>query len=242
MKVYEITQKLPDYFAKHTRLHDILVPILTLIVCPILSIILIASGGYNLVTTSISKIGWQNGLLPAVYVWGLINIAAVVYLLKLVLDIGKYSKSGKAIVYSIFALGCIFLFVGISVPFINDELYSHFVMRKIHNTFATVGFVMFVVMLIAITAMTFFRNRMQALIGSCAIAFLIITGIFAVLCVNSPEKATFITAAAQMYIFAAFHVLLCMQYFLTRFLPHESYECDMELKKSEENNSNEASA
>lgn len=68
MKVFDIIKKLPDYFEKHTRLHDVLVPILALIVCPVLSIIIIASAGINLVTTSISKIGWQNGLLPAVYV------------------------------------------------------------------------------------------------------------------------------------------------------------------------------
>ena len=97
-------------------------------------------------------------------------------------------------------------------------------MRKVHNTFATLGFVMLVIVLIALTVMTFFRNKKQALIGSCAMAFLIITGIFAVLKVNAPQSGTFITATAQLYIFAILEVLLALQYFLNQFLSAKSEE------------------
>ena len=145
------------------------------------------------------------------------------YLLKLNMDTGKYSKRSKAFFYTLTILSCAIILVGISVPFINDDSYTHFVMRKVHNVFATVGFVMFVVILIALTVTAFFRNKLHALIMSGLMAFLISTGIFSVVCVNSPEKATFITAAAQMYIFAMLHVILSANYFLIKFLPNEKF-------------------
>lgn len=219
MKLFDGDATLPKYYVNHKKLHDALLPLLSLIVCPIISILMFACSDANLVSTSISKLGWQNNMLAVVYIWGIVNIALIGYGLKLVLDTGSYSKTAKTMLYTLMGLGCVIILVGISVPFISDDSYQHFVMRKIHNVFATVGFVMFVVTLITLTAMTFARNKLQAFIGSAAIGFLIITGIFAVVEVNSPERITFITASAQMYIFAMLHVLLCVQFFLNKFLP-----------------------
>lgn len=232
MQVFDGNATIPTYLSQHRKLHNILVPLLTFVVCPIISILLIATNGANLVTTSISKLGWQYGggvfdgtlnnrLLPLVFAWGVVNLALITYTLKLTLDGGRYSKASKVILYTLLGIGIVLLLVGISVPFINDELHEHYVMRKVHNAFATVGFCMFAVMLIVLSAMTFFRNKLQAMLSSSAMAFLIITGIFAVIMVNSPEKRTFITASAQMYIFTMFHILLCAQYFLNQFLPNE---------------------
>ena len=221
MKLFDSDATLPKYYENHKNVHDILVPILTLIVSPIISILMFATGDANLVSISISKLGWQYDMLAVVYIWGLINLSIICYILKLSLDNGKYSKASKILLYSIFGLGCAILLVGLSVPFISDDVPQHILMRKVHNTFATLGFVMLVILLIAITAMTFPRNKKQALIGSCAMAFLIITGIFAVLKVNAPQSGTFITAAAQLYIFAMLEVLLALQYFLNQFLPND---------------------
>ena len=221
MKLFDSGAMLPKYYENHKKVHDLLVPILTLIVSPIISILMFATSGANLVSTSISKLGWQNDMLAVVYIWGLLNLALICYVLKLVLDNGQYSKASKILLYSIFGLGCAILLVGLSVPFINDDVPQHILMRTVHNTFATLGFVMLVILLIALTVMTFFRNKKQALISSCAMAFLIITGIFAVLEVNSPARITFITAAAQLYIFAVLEVLLALQYFLNQFLKND---------------------
>lgn len=216
MKLFDSGAALPTYYAKHKKVHDLLVAILVLIVSPIISILMFATNGANLVSTSISKLGWQNDMLAIVYIWGLLNLSLICYVLKLTLDSGSYSKFSKIMLYSVFGLGCAILLVGLSIPFITDEVPQHMLMRKMHNAFATVGFVMFVLLLIALTVMTLFRNKKQALISLCAMAFLIITGLFAVLEVNSPEKATFITAAAQLYIFAMLEVLLALQYFLNQ--------------------------
>lgn len=223
MKIFDKNAVIPKYYESHKNLHTVLVLLFSLVVAPILSVVMIATSGVNLVTTSISKLGWQNNMLPVVYLWGLYNLALFGYLLKLNMDTGKYSKRSKAFFYTLTIASCVILIVGISVPFISDDIYQHFVMRKIHNAFATVGFVMFVIILIALTVTMFFRNRLQAMIGTGLIAFLIISGIFAVVCVNSPEKATFITAAAQMYIFSMLHVILATHYFLTKFLPNEKF-------------------
>ncbi len=222
MKIYDASMPKPPYLVAHKKVHDAVALLLCFVVCPIISISMIAGGGANLVTTSISKLGWQNGMLPAVYFWGLINIAVFVYLLKLSLDSGCYTRKVKIFFYALTAASCLFLLIGISVPFISDDIYQHYVMRKIHNVFATAGFVMFVVVLIALALCTVKRNSLQATINLSLLAFLIITGIFAVLCVNSPEKATFITAAAQMYIFVMLHILLVSHYFLNAFLPLKS--------------------
>lgn len=232
MKIFDIDAEMPKYLMAHKKTHDILAVVLTLIVAPILSAAIIAGSGANLVTTSISKLGWQNGMLPVVYLWGAYNFALFIYLLKLALDEGQYAKNMKALFYVLTVASCVILLVGISIPFISDEIPQHVLMRKIHNVFATVGFSMFVIVLIALTATTLFRNKMQTLISAGLLAFLIISGIFAVLCVNSPEKATFITAAAQLYIFAMLHILLACQYFLNTFLPNEKHAADLQMSAS----------
>ena len=218
MKLFDVETPKPKYLLAHKKVHSILAVVLSLVVAPILSVAIIAGSGANLVTTSISKIGWQNDWLPAVYMWGLYNLALFFYLLKLVLDEGQYSKKIKIAFYTLTALSCVILLVGISVPFITDEIPQHMLMRKIHNVFATIGFAMFVIVIIALTCTTLLRNKTQALISVGMLAFLIISGLFAVLCVNSPERATFITASAQMYIFSMLHILLACQYFLNTFL------------------------
>ena len=154
-------------------------------------------------------------------------------MLKLALDSGNYKKGCKSFFYTLTALGCLILLVGISVPFISDDIPKHVLMRQIHNVFATVGFLTFVIIIIALTVTTYFRNRLQALISTGLTAFFIITGVFAVLCVNTPEKATFITAAVQMYIFSMIHVLAGCQYFLNRFLPNEESYLHTCVDKSE---------
>lgn len=234
MKVFDLDKPVPNYLIKHEKTHTALALALSLIAAPILSALMIATKGVNLVTTSISKLGWQNDMLPVVYLWGLYNLALFAYLLKITLDKGQYSKRSKILFYSLTAAGCVILLVGISIPFISDEIYQHYVMRKVHNAFATVGFVLFVVILIALTVTTFFRNRLQAYISAGLMCFLIITGIFSVLCVNSPEKATFITAASQMYIFSMLHVILACQYIMNGLLPNEHAikQNDTEIAKS----------
>ena len=224
MKVFDLCAPVPNYLAKNGKIHSVLVIVFSLIVAPILSAAIIASGGANLVSTSISKLGWQNNMLAIVYFWGLYNLALFFYLLKLTLDEGRYSKRSKIFFYALTAASCVILLVGISIPFISDEIYEHYVMRKVHNAFATTGFVLFVVVIIALTVTAFFRNKTQALISAGLLGFLIITGVFSVVCVNSPEKATFITAASQMYIFSMLHVLLATQYYLNKILPFENQE------------------
>ncbi|MCM1306638.1 MAG: hypothetical protein NC037_03075 [Bacteroides sp.] len=221
MKIFDLDVEKPNYLTRHKKVHGILAVLLSLVIAPILSAAIIAGSGANLVTTSISKIGWQNDWLVAVYFWGLYNLALFFYLLKLVLDEGQYDKKLKIAFYAVTAVSCVILLVGISIPFINDEIPTHMLMRKIHNGFATTGFVLFVVVLIALTVTTLFRNKTQALISAGLLAFLIISGLFAVLCVNSPEHATFITASAQMYIFSMLHILLACQFFLNSVLPNE---------------------
>lgn len=221
MKIFDTTLTQPAYLAKHKNTHYILAIVFSMCVAPILSAVMIASGGNNLVSTSISKLGWQNNMLPVVYLWGLYNIALFVYLLKLTLDAGQYTKRSKIFFYGVTIASCVLLVIGISIPFISDEIYQHWVMRKIHNVFATTGFVLFVVVLIALTVTAFFRNKMQAIISAGLMVFLIITGVFSILCVNTPEKATFITAASQMYIFSMLHIILTCQFFMNCLLPNE---------------------
>ncbi len=221
MKIFDLNAPKPKYLITRKKTHNILVVLLSLVAAPILSAIMIAGSGINLVSTSISKIGWQNNLLPVVYLWGLYNFALFGYLLKVALDEGQYSKRCKGLFYFLTAASCIILLIGISIPFITDDVPKHMLMRKVHNVFATLGFIMFVAVIISLSTTACFRNKTQAMISGGLLAFFIISGVFAILCVNTPQKATFITAAVQMYIFSMLHILLACQYFLNTLLPNE---------------------
>lgn len=224
MKLFDKNMPLPKYLAKHGKVHEIVMLLLTFVVMPIVSILLVTltcqSVGLRVVQATVSMLAWYNGKFAEVIVWGALNIALFVYLVVLNLDSQRYSKAVKIMFYVACGLSTTLLIVGLSLKLSN----GYDIMHVLHNAFATTGFCMTVIVLIALVATTWRRNITQAIIMTALTCFFIITGIFAIPQVNSPDSDAFITAAAQMYIFAMEHVILAVNYWLAKLTPNKRIE------------------
>ncbi len=217
--LFDYSKPLPKYLEKHGKLHGILMMLLTFVVVPIVSILIVTltagSVGLRVVQTTVSMLAWFNGKLAEVYIWGLINMALYAYLLVLNLDSQRYAKPAKIAFYVLFGLSAVILLTGLSLRFTEEHTLSHI----LHNDLAITGFVLAVVLLIAFIITQFWRNLTQAVIMTAFLCFFVITGVFSIPQVNSPDADAIITAASQMYIFAMMHVLFALNYCLAKILP-----------------------
>ncbi len=239
MKMFEPDKKLPSYLEKHGKIHEIVMMLLSFIIVPIVSIIIITltsqSVGLRVVQTTVSMLAWFNGKLAEIYIWGIINIALYAYLLVLNLDFEKYAKPVKIAFYVAFGLSVVILLTGLSIRFTEEQSLSH----TLHNDFAIIGFVLAVVVFIAFVITQFWRNRTQAIIMSAFLCFFVITGVFSIPQVNSPDADAIITAATQMYVFAMIHVLLALNYCLAKILPATPATTKTEISKDANASQNE---
>ena len=221
MKMIDANKPIPNYLQKHRKVHEIVMLLLTFVLMPIVSILIVtltaSSVGLRVVETTVSMLAWFNGKLPEIYVWGALNLALYVYLLKLNLDAQQYSKFMKILFYVATGLAMAILLVGLSLPFTEEPSITH----SLHNTFAIIGFSMTAGILIVFCATSFWRNFKQGIIINAMICFFVISGVFAIPQVNAPESKSFVTAAAQMYIFSMMHVIMALNYWFAKFLPNE---------------------
>lgn len=219
MKLFDFEKDLPKYLQKRGKLHEVLMMLLSFIIMPIVSIVIVTltcrSVGLRVVQTTVSMLAWYKGKFAIVLVWGALNLALYLYLLKLNLDFQKYSAFMKVVFYVLCGLGMAILIVGISIPLTDNRKLFH----DLHNNFAIVGFValVFVLMLFVLTA--YGRNTAQALILSAFLCFFVITGIFSIPQINSPDSTAFVTAATQMYLFAMMHIIFAVDFCLAKYLP-----------------------
>lgn len=221
MKLFAANSELPAYLKKHGKAHEIAMLLLTFVIVPIASILIITltcqSVGLRVVQTTVSMLAWFNGKLAQVYIWGVINIALYAYLLVLNLDFERYSKPVKIAFYAVFGFSVVILLTGLSIRFTEEHTLEH----SLHNSFAIIGFVLTVLVFIAVVITQFWRNRTQAIIMTAFLCFFIITGVFSIPQVNSPDADAFITAASQMYVFSMMHVLYALNFLLAKILPAE---------------------
>ncbi len=219
MKMFDYSKPLPMYLEKHGKLHGILMMLLTFVLMPITSILIVTltckSVGLRVVQTTVSMLVWFNGKFAEVYVWGILNLALYFYLLKLNLDSQQYSKPAKTFFYTMFATSVVVLLTGLSLEFTDGPSLKH----TLHNAFAIIGFSMSVALLLLFVVTTFWRNKTQAAIMAAFMCFFVISGVFSIPQVNAPDSRAFITAATQMYVFAMIHILFALNYCLAKTLP-----------------------
>ena len=118
MKLFAPEDSLPKYLEKHGKAHELAMLLLTFVIVPIASILIVTlacqSVGLRVVQTTVSMLAWFNGKLAEVYIWGLINIALYAYLLVLNLDVEKYAKRAKIAFYSVFGFSVVILLTGLN--------------------------------------------------------------------------------------------------------------------------------
>ena len=222
MKLFDYSKPIPAYLQKHGKVHGAVMMLLSFVIMPIISILIITltcrGVGLRVVQATVSMLAWFDGKFAEVFAWGILNLALYCYLLKLNLDSQQYSKPAKISLYALFGVSVIVLLLGLSMKLTDEPSLTH----TLHNTFAIIGFVLTVVVLMLFIATTFWRNKTQAAIMTAFMCFFIISGVFSIPQINSPDSGAFITAATQMYVFAMIHVILALNYCIAKLLPPKS--------------------
>lgn len=219
MKVFDNTIQIPTYLKKHQKAHEISLILSVFVLVPILSVVIATRGDMRAVNKSLSWLAYRENNLALVYFWGIANITAFFYALRLTVDAGCYTKRWRKFLFSLAIISCVILTIGISVPYLDgerDEVYKYFVMRKIHNTMSTIGLVMFFITLIAVLLSTYFRNKRQFALSMGMLGFIFISSITAITQANVVPGPCFVSSVAQIYMFSVFSVALAIEYFLMR--------------------------
>ncbi len=210
----------PQWLDKNLRAHQIATLLLTFVIVPIYSILLVVltlkflpGGGLRTVQTSLSKLGWEHNHLEVPYLWGIVNLALYIYLLVLALNSCGFNKRAKQTLIGLTGASSVIMIVGVSIPFLPGD--ENYVPRLFHNILATTGFCLFAIVTIAMCVLLLLRNLKQGIGASALMAFIIITGVYSIPQVNSPDSNAFVTAAAQLYIFMMLEALLAL-IFLTQ--------------------------
>lgn len=226
MKIFDRNKAVPSYIEKHGKAHEITMLLLTFVVVPLVSILVITlackSLGITVVQTTASMLMWQKKKVAEVVIWGILNCALYVYLLKLNLDAQQYSKATKIIFYIMYALGLVTMVGGVSIP-LPPSYNDNIVLHKTHNALVTFGFVMMVFVCLVFCLSTWLRNAKQGMIMTSMMCFLLMTMIWAIPQVNDPAAHTFVTVATQMYVLVMVHVTLTLNYFFSKLLPNMKF-------------------
>lgn len=213
MKLFD-KANIPNWLEKNRKAHDLAAILLTFVIVPIYSILLIVltcdSVGLRVVETSISKLAWENGYLIVAYFWGIVNLALYIYLTVLALNSCGFNGPAKEAVLTIVGIAAAFIVIGVSIPFLPADI--NWVMRFCHNFFATFGFALFAASPVVICIMLCFRDKRQGIFACAFMAFIVITGVYSIPQVNAPSSNAFVTAAAQLYVFMILQVLLAIIY------------------------------
>lgn len=227
MKIFNREVAIPSYIDKHQKAHEIAMLLLTFVIVPLASILLITLACNTVVdlrpiNTSVSTLMWYQKKFAEVGIWGVINLALYIYLLKVNLDAQQYSKPAKIIFYVLFGLSAVLLIGGISVPLPENYLENKLI-HTIHNDLVTTGFVLLIFVTVVFIVSTPFRNGKQGMIMIALLVFFIMTLGWAIPSVNQPHAHVFITAATQMYILAMMHIMFTLNYFFAKLMPNTKF-------------------
>lgn len=222
MKIFDLDT---NNTIKKQNVHEVILPLITFILVPLISIITTFAGADRPIYTSYSRIAWVDGYFPLILFVGGINMFAFLYGLILVLKIGGYSKNWKKLFISISSIAILFLTVGLSIPayYEPDDKYLT-MLRSMHTGFATPGFFGYLIVLIIFTITLFFRNTAQAWLNVFALCFMCMAAAYAIFEVNDEESYCVTSSIAQIFVFSLYNVNITINYFLMKFMPNNKLQ------------------
>jgi len=210
-----------DCSLKKEKLHNFLLPLLSFILIPLISILTTFAGADRPVFTSYSRIAWVDGYFPLILFVGALNMFTFLYGLILVLKIGGYTKNWKKLLITISSFAILLLTTGLSIPAYyepNDEYLT--MLRSMHTGFATPGFFGYLFVLIIFTITLFFRNSTQAWINVFGLCFMCMAAAYAIFEVNDENSYCVTSSISQIFVFALYNINITINYFLMKFIPN----------------------
>ena len=198
---------------KNQKVKEIILFAYAFIVVPIFSAIVISSGKQTALYNSLSRLAWPENLLWLVLVWGAVDFACFFYATKMTVDAAGYTKKWQAVFFSVTAVSCLLLIIGIAIPAYNDPDPNVQMLRSIHTGFCAVGIFGFLVTLIIMTVTLYKRNLRQFYFSTAILCFLVISAIFALVKISDPSSYCHVSAPAQIYIFSMYNVVMSINYF-----------------------------
>jgi len=205
---------------KNQKRHEVILPLLSFIIIPLISILTTFAGSDRPIFTSYSRIAWVDGYYPLILFVGGINMFTFLYGLILTLTIGGFTKKWKKLLISISSFAILLLTVGLSIPAYydpNDEYLT--MLRSMHTGFATPGFFGYLFVLIIFTIAIFFRNTAQGWLNVFALCFMCMAAAYAIFEVNDERSYCVTSSISQIFVFALYNINITINYFLMKYMP-----------------------
>ncbi len=206
---------------KKQRLQEIILLVVSFVIVPIISMIVITSGSDRAIYTSISRLAWVDNLFPLILFWGLINMGNFIYALVLTVKAGGYTMPWKKFFIIFAAVGALLMTVGVSIPAYYDPSNARLVaLRTAHTVISTTGFSLFYVLMVIMAITILKRNKRQGWLSIAIVAFMIAGGAFAIVEANDAASYCTTSAVSQIFFFGLYNTYMAIQYFfMTTFKP-----------------------
>lgn len=181
-----------------------------LLVVPLLSVLFITASGESPLYTSLSRLAWVSGHWWFMLVWSTIVLFALVCMtVKVVRASGLGQKQVR--VLSITAV-CNILLAFVSGVFLPAKSSAEIltVWAFLHDNFTALGWLSFGITLTIFAVLLRRVDKTQATIALAFMAFVWITGVFAIFYVIDPQTYCGSSSVSQVYIINMFNIFLLL--------------------------------
>lgn len=179
-----------------------------LVVVPILSILFITASGESPLYTSISRLGWVLDRRVFMIVWSLTVLAPMLFMTNKVITGSPLADRAKRSLHLIAVINIIVSFVaGVIVPAKSGAGEVSF-FGVMHDLLTSVGWLSYGVVLTAFAFCLFRKDRLEATVATCFMAFVWVTGTFFIKYVVDETSYCGASAVTQVYIINMFNIFL----------------------------------
>ncbi len=206
---------------KNQKKKEYVLILLTTVIVPICSVLIICSGKESALYNSLSRLAWPENLLWLIYIWGALNMGNFAFSTKMTLDAGGYTKKWSQAIVGMVIASCLLMIVGISIPSYLDPNPKLVAMRSAHTAISTMGFFGFLIAIIVITFTTIKRNVRQFAILLGNLCFTLVLGVFFLVKVSDPSSYCHVSAPAQILVFGLYNFGMMLSYFTMTLMKKE---------------------
>ncbi|MBQ8177559.1 MAG: hypothetical protein IJ033_00040 [Clostridia bacterium] len=206
---------------KNRKAKEIILILLSFIIVPIASVLIINAGEQSALYNSLSRLAWPEGLLWLVYIWGALNFGNFAFATKMTLDQAGYTKKWQWVFWGIIIASVLLMIVGISIPSYLDPDPKLVLMRSVHTALSSVGFFGFFFVLIIMAITTYFRNENQFYLSAGLVCFTLIIGVFFLVKVSDPDSYCHVSAPSQVLLFGLYNLNMTLNYYFMKIFPRD---------------------
>ena len=176
------------------------ITVIGMVVIPIISFVFIIASPESPLYTSISRIAWIHGRWASTFLWATLVMGTILWLTYKMVNTGPLSDKRKRIFLFCQVLNTIFVFTGCIAFPAKADIETIVFINYLHDYMTVIGWIMYIVGLIAYSIMIGRTHRFLGFIGVCIMTFIVCSSLFFIRRVIDPSSYVGASAVSEVYI------------------------------------------